>query len=108
MWFECDCGREIKDNGDGLSYKARWIADEDWCSFWDAIDDAVEKSGPTPREKTRACLGLRKKFLFKALYQCPDCGRVHVDGDEDDVLTFEPDDENDKKHILSRTRRDED
>jgi hypothetical protein len=78
MKFGCQCGRTIYDILDGVSYKAHCIRDRDWNALWNAIDDAVEKSGPTAQEKEAACVGLRVPHLSLAMFQCPYCGRVHI------------------------------
>jgi hypothetical protein len=91
MWFECKCGCHIKDVGDGHYYKARVIADKKWNAFWSDIDDAVEQSGASPKEKETACMDLRKSYwnTFRDIYQCPECGRLYLEF-AGDLIAFKP------------------
>lgn len=53
MKFLCECGHPIYDQTDYLPYKAHVISDQDWFNFLDTIDDAIEKTGPTPEDKEK-------------------------------------------------------
>lgn len=90
MKFECPCGHLISDGTDNLPNKAHFIADQDWDRFWDEIDAAVEKSGPSARQKEAAVMRLRSLDLFRLAWQCPSCGRVHLDDASHTVQSFAP------------------
>ncbi len=42
------------DQTDYLSYKAYLVSDQDWFNFIEEIDEAIEKSGPTTKDKESA------------------------------------------------------
>jgi predicted RNA-binding Zn-ribbon protein involved in translation (DUF1610 family) len=78
MKFGCECGATIYEITDNLPYKAWLIRDREWDAFWNAVDDAVEKSGPTAKEKEDACMGLRSMLNTLSAFQCSNCGRLHI------------------------------
>jgi hypothetical protein len=91
MKITCECGHTIPDVTDNLPYKAHLIPDKNWDTFWDAIDDAIEKSGPTAADKERACMALRKEsFGHRFVWQCPKCGRLYVDDRTHNLQCFVP------------------
>lgn len=57
---------------DYLPYKGYIISDQDWFDFLDEIDAAIEKSGPTPKDKENALMKIRNLSinLSKTVYQC--------------------------------------
>lgn len=59
MKIKCSCGFYIVDNTDSLTNKGYLISDTQWFNFWDAIDNAIEKTGNTAKEKENACMQLR-------------------------------------------------
>ncbi len=74
------CDTRIDDNTDALPYKAHVVADQDWFGLLDAIDGAIEKSGPSAREKEVACMSVRRLLgrIARHAYRCRSCGRLHV------------------------------
>jgi hypothetical protein len=90
MKIQCPCGELIYDGGDGLMNKAHFIADQDWERFWDEVDAAVEKSGPSVRDKEAACMRLRGLRMFRLAWQCTNCGRLHLDDTPTMTRTFAP------------------
>ena len=94
MRFECQCGHTIHDISDGHYYKAYLIPDKKWVPFWDAIDVAIEKSGPTPKDKEKACMELRKKQYSRPIYQCPSCARIYITDINNELVVFKPELEN--------------
>lgn len=81
MKITCHCGSTILDSADALPHKAHLIPDQEWLSLLEAIDGAIEQSGPSPREKEAACLRLRTRLseISRQAWQCRDCGRVYVE-----------------------------
>ena len=59
-----------------MSYKGFLIRDSEWDPFWDAVDDAVEKPGGSSKEAV--CMHLRTMLRPRLVYQCTNCGRLHV------------------------------
>lgn len=84
------CNRSMSDNSDSLYYKARYIPDAAWDSFWDEIDAAIEQSGPSAREKEEACMKLRNLSLFRSMFQCPDCGNLIAEDSDRKHHEFKP------------------
>lgn len=81
MKIGCHCGATIYDQTDYLPHKAHYIPDQDVFEVLDAIDDAIEKSGPTAKEKEAACMKVRRLIgkLSRSAWQCRVCGRVYID-----------------------------
>lgn len=87
MHFYCRCGYRISDTTDFISYKARIIADQDWDDFLDRIVEAIE-SCETDREKVVDDFYSNTLGVEKAMYQCPDCGRIFIDGEGNSLYSF--------------------
>ncbi|MEZ6142418.1 MAG: hypothetical protein R3B84_17810 [Zavarzinella sp.] len=49
MKIYCECGTTIHDASDCIKYKAHFIPDEVMNKLMEAIDEAIEKSGPTAK-----------------------------------------------------------
>jgi hypothetical protein len=75
--FQCDCGFSFLSSTDNRSYVARVLPDQSYDEFSGLIDDAIEKSGPTPRDKADACMAWRR-FRMPRAWQCPNCGTLFV------------------------------
>lgn len=90
MKIRCDCGGIIVDQTDYMPYKGHLISDQDWFDFLDAIDRAIEKSGPADKDKERAAMSIRRMaaHLTKLIYQCTCCGRLYVSNEEENLETF--------------------
>lgn len=90
MKIGCECGSVIVDQTDFLPYKGYIISDQDWFDFLDAIDFAVEKSGPSQKEKESALMKVRSLAvtLSKEIYQCNACGRVHIQNNSGNLEMF--------------------
>ncbi len=54
MNFYCRCGFRFHDNTDDLYFKGRLIADQDWNSLWNYIDNGI-KSGKIPAAISGSC-----------------------------------------------------
>ena len=78
--FTCSCGRQFLNSTDNRSYVAQILSDQDYDAFFDLIDAAVEKSGPTPLDKERAVMDLRASLFCKQprIWQCVQCGLVYI------------------------------
>lgn len=90
MKIYCKCGGRIVDQTDYLPNKGHIISDQDWFDFLDAIDNAIEKSGSTAKEKERACMHIRNMTteLTKLIYQCNECGNLYIDNNKGELETF--------------------
>lgn len=81
MKISCACGGVIVDSTDNLSYKGHLISDQDWEDLMDAMDRAIEQSGPSAEEKEHAAMHMRRLLskLERTIYQCTECGALIVD-----------------------------
>lgn len=91
MKIRCTCDYLIIDQTDYLKYKGYLISDTQWFDFWDAIDAAVETSGPSPKQKEAAVMKLRKMDVFKTLWECSNCGKLYVSGEGNALIAYTPD-----------------
>jgi hypothetical protein len=91
MKIHCDCGNIISDSTDNIKYKGRMIPDKNWDDFWDSIDFAIEKSGPSEKEKETACMQLRKQNIFRTMWECTNCGKLFIDDQNYKLKTYSPD-----------------
>src|SRR5687768_3028099 len=91
MKLECQCGWIIRDNSDDLSYRACFIADQDYQYMMDGIIEQVGVLLEKARADTQADIdsllksdSLRfwkaaAKYTARTMYQCEACGRLYVD-----------------------------
>ncbi|HEX8696367.1 MAG TPA: hypothetical protein VF746_28370 [Longimicrobium sp.] len=102
MKIQCACGYLISDGGDALPHKAHFIADQDWEAFWNEVDAAVERSGPSARAKEAACMRLRSLGMFRQAWQCSSCGRLWVDDASHTAHPFAPEPGEAPARVFSR------
>lgn len=102
MKFQCSCGREILDAGDGLPQKGRVIPDQEWFPIQDALDEIIEAAADGRMGKDEACHRAREVVSRSArlMWQCRSCGRLHVDGTDRRLRSFTPDSEPVDREIL--------
>ncbi|HEX2204787.1 MAG TPA: hypothetical protein VHG91_15875 [Longimicrobium sp.] len=105
MKIQCPCGHEVSDGGDALPNKAHFIADQEWDAFWDAVDAAVERSGPSPRAREAAVMRLRGLGLFRQAWQRSQCGRLLLDDTPTTVRVFTPEPGEESARVLGRRGR---
>ncbi len=91
MKIKCICGNLIVDQTDYLKNKGYLISDTQWFDFWDNIDNAIEKSGDSLKEKEEACMQLRKQNIFKTLWECTSCGKLYIDGEHGNLIAYTSD-----------------
>lgn len=108
MKFTCECGHIIYDQTDYLSYKAHLISDQDWFDFLEEIDEAIEKSGPTPKDKEIACMKIRSlsSKLYKRVYQCKNCGNIFFNNNSPQLEMFRSHKDNPNKTLLESSKGD--
>jgi hypothetical protein len=77
--FICHCGAfRFLGSTDDRTYVAHFMPEQTWLPFLDAVDEAVEQAGPSPREKDAACMALRAHKTGLA-WQCPACGALYLE-----------------------------
>jgi hypothetical protein len=108
MKFMSECGHIIYDITDNLSYKAHLISDQDWFNFLDEIDEAIEKSGPTQKDKESACMKIRSlsSELHKSVYQCKNCGNMFFNNNLFQLEMFRSHKDNPNKTLLQSSKGD--
>lgn len=89
--IKCTCGNTISNSVDYASYKGHMISDRNWDEFWTAIDFAIEKSGPSEKEKEEACMKLRMMRVFDSMLECYNCGKLYADDENGNLVTYSPD-----------------
>jgi len=104
MKIKCHCGELIPDTTDYLPYKGYIIPDQDWFNVLDAIDDAVEKSGPEPKEKEKALMAVRSLMIkvSKTAWQCHSCGLLYINKAGGQLDCFQPKNGDTSKEVLKR------
>ncbi|WP_459477406.1 hypothetical protein [Clostridium saccharoperbutylacetonicum] len=76
----CECGSVLSDNTDYISYKARFIADQDFFDFLDEEKKAHKQGGE-----------IYTWHYFGDIFQCPDCGNLIVfSADNEQRFDFQP------------------
>jgi hypothetical protein len=103
MKIKCSCDNIIFDSTDFLRNKGYLISDIQWSGFWDSIDEAIETSGSSAKDKEEACMKLRKLNLFKSLWECNNCGKLFIDGKNGDLIAYSSDNKNYNK-ILDKKK----
>jgi len=88
MKITCKCGGAVSDNAPAS--KASYIKSLNVDKFWERIDDAIENSGPSSKEKEAACMNLRRINFFNFMLQCSKCKRLIFYGKDPDVYFFKP------------------
>lgn len=111
----CECGHVIHDHELGLDYKARLISDQKFEVFFDWITSEIQKYVVAAQEgkteqwmlnngftKGYVDLGLDhgnvlhdylyREFLDqkKDVYECTQCGRLHVERENNKFLSYLP------------------
>ncbi|PCI93479.1 MAG: hypothetical protein COB15_16310 [Flavobacteriales bacterium] len=99
MKINCTCGNIIVDQTDYLKNKGYLISDTQWFDFWNDIDNAIEKSGESKKEKEEACMQLRNQNIFKTLWECTSCGKLYIDDKNGNLISYTSD-KNDYNGIL--------
>lgn len=106
MKIKCICGYLISDNTDCLSTKGHLIPDKLWNEFWENVDDAIEKSGPTVKEKEAACMKLRYLKVSRLMWQYPECGKLYIADENGNLNSYMPVEKASKKILDSAAQTD--
>lgn len=99
MKYPCPCGHEIYDGPENNPNKGHLIADQDWFRLLDAIDTAIAGNHLTAKDKEAACMSVRYLIgdISRAMWQCPECGRLWINDRERQHQEFAPATEAGKK-----------
>ncbi len=101
MKLKCNCGNIIFDGTDSLPHKGHILADKDLFPILDKLDRLLEKVSKHGRVTDRDYIDVRSNFLGRTIYQCPDCGRIHIwDATIKGAFSFQPEDADVNKRLL--------
>jgi len=108
MKLACECGKLIVDQTDSLSFKGHIISDQDYFGYLEAIDEVIEKAGPTKSDKEKACMAVRSLDgqPFKIIYQCSDCGSIYISDSDGNFHQYTPKNSLTSKKILQSKSND--
>ena len=91
MKILCECGEVIRDNTDGLTFKASYVADEDWNELWELVESSLEKAAGPDARPVHHVMSEFSRF-FEWMWQCRACGRLFLTDDtnktDSHVFTF--------------------
>lgn len=90
MKFECVCGTLVLDQTDALPHKAQFVADQDWSSLLETIDELSAQSRARPEENSMAITSALLRFS-RIAYQCRECGRIWINDKAGRLHSFAPD-----------------
>ncbi len=116
MKFTCVCGYIISDNTTNHYCKAHLIADQDIDYLYSDLhnlieeafklgqlnsntDDTKNRLSRLQSQKVRLISGYRR-----IMYQCPNCGRLHINDKSNQTHIYHPDNDQQSFEILSSTR----
>lgn len=90
MKIGCECGGVIYDNTDYIPNKAYLVADQDMEDYLEAICKIISNLGQSKDEKEHAMSEVWNLFsaFTKHVYQCDNCGRLYIDGDNNTLEIF--------------------
>jgi len=105
MKIRCDCGEPVHDAAS--AGRARYVRALDWDGLLEAIDAAIESSGPSAAEKAAACQRVRTRLtsLSRPMWQCRACQRLHLDDQHDVLHGFVPRDGRASRALFDGTGR---
>ncbi len=100
--FICDCGDgRFITSTDNLPYMAHFVPDQEYGKFSEIVDDVIEKSGPSAKDKERACMPWREYTMLR-IWQCSACGCVYIESPDGRHHRFVPSSEEVPKQLLKR------
>ena len=91
MKFQCKCGHLFVDQTDNLAFKAYTYPDQSQEALFNAIDNIF--NSPTPGDaiqRDRMMDKIVSPSGGRTIYQCPDCGRIHLVLDDGSIASFKP------------------
>lgn len=120
MKIECMCGSFIYDQTDAISYKASFVADQDYFDLLDEIERHIHTLAATLRNtsaKDPAATSIVNQTTFnvsktlrtfarRKIYQCTACGRLFVDDVQFASQVFVPADAEQSKNLLRSIKGD--
>ena len=96
--IRCKCGEILHDNTDNISYKGYVLSDKQFFPLLELADEMIEDTSPdreVPVMKFRQ--NISGYIRFRCVYQCYECGRLLVEGENGDFFFFSPEDHENKE-----------
>lgn len=98
MKFMCTCGAIIRDQSDYLPHKANIVSDEDFFDLYGVLDQLMVGAPKDPDVLNRHTLG-----FWRAIYQCPACGRIYLQA-RGRLFEFTPTEDDTPRNLLTGAR----
>ena len=90
-WIRCKCGEILHDNTDNISYKGYVLSDKQFFPLLDLADELIEAVSPDREALSMRFRGNIDKYIrFRCVYQCYECGRLLVEGENGEFFFFLP------------------
>ncbi|MCH5203383.1 MAG: hypothetical protein J1F03_01485 [Oscillospiraceae bacterium] len=85
------CGEILHDNTDYISYKGHILSDKQFFPLLDLADELIEDDS-SDREalSMRFRRNIDEYIRFRCVYQCYNCGRLLVEGENGEFFFFAP------------------
>lgn len=100
-WLPCRCGYIFHDNTDFLSFKAHFRADQDTDDFFCQVEDILKNQKLSAEDKAHEILCVADfHYTNRILYQCPECGRLFVEDNDQHYHCFAPEPEETNHRLL--------
>ena len=91
-WIQCKCGEILHDITDNISYKGRILSDKQFFPLLDLADELIEDNSA---DREAVAMRFRQNIggyiRFRDIYQCYNCGRILIEGENGEFLFFMPD-----------------
>lgn len=103
MKIDCHCGNTISGSTDYLSHKAHLTPDQDIYGVWDGLEaQLIDRVAAGELTVPDAYMVMRRIMDAPArlMYQCFECGRLYIDGPDDRLHCFVPENDDTEKRIL--------
>lgn len=98
--IKCKCGEILLDNTDTISYKGRILSDKQFFPLLDLADEMIESESA---DREALAMRFRRNICgyirFRDVYQCYECGRLIVQGENGEFFFFMPE-EHDQTKLL--------
>lgn len=92
-WIVCRCGEILHDNTDNINYKGRILSDKEFFPLLDLADELIEAKSP---DREALAMEFRRSIgeyiRLKDIYQCYNCGRILIEGENGKFFSFAPED----------------
>ena len=105
MKIQCVCGNVIHDVESHQS-KAHLLPDESYFSLLDSIDEAIESSNSSSKDKEATCMKVRSLLgqAARIVRQCGRCARLYVERPDGTLECFAPSIEEAALGVLSQKK----